>query len=291
MTRRAIVYFDESGTHAQSRVIGMAGYWFDHQQSFRFSRDWGRELKKFGLSAAHQTDCALGFGEYKGIPKSKRIEIQKSLILQIKRRTKFSIAVCFSRENYDSIFRNVGGAPSAYTFMLLLCVNKIAEEIEARKFKGAVDYIFEAGHADQPEANKFMNFLAAQTAAGVNAFCYHGHKFKDKSASLPLQAADMLAWQTRHYFERMLDGHEEPRKDFVALTRPQDLHTIVEPKHMLALRQLYVNAGVVFGESLTNPSASIPGLDVAQGIARSFGLNLDHAQQVRKWLEQMQRHK
>lgn len=288
MKRRARVYFDESGTHADSRVIGMAGYWFEAEQAERFSRDWAKQLLRFGLSAAHQTDCASGFGEYRGMSKSDRVEVQKALIENIRRRSKFSVAVCFSRATYEEIFADVIGAPSAYTFMLLLCVNKIAEEIEARKFDGKVEYIFEAGHADQSEANKFMNFLAQQTHAGVTEFRYAGHRFDEKMKALPLQAADMLAWQTRHYFERILDGHSEPRKDFVALTRPQDLHTIVRPDHMLALRQFYANAGEIFGDRLTDPNASIPGMDLAEGIARALGLSLDNAREVREWLSQDQ---
>lgn len=40
----ANVYFDESGTHAGSRLMSMAGYWFDKEQAARFSRDWSKDL-------------------------------------------------------------------------------------------------------------------------------------------------------------------------------------------------------------------------------------------------------
>lgn len=126
----ANVYFDESGTHANSRVISMAGYWFDAEQARKFSRDWAKILKKFGIGAAHQTDCALGFGEFKNMSKEQRVELQKLLILHIKRRSTFSVAIALGRQTYDEIFSDVAGAPTAYTFLLLLRVNKIAEEME-----------------------------------------------------------------------------------------------------------------------------------------------------------------
>jgi hypothetical protein len=278
------VYFDESGTHDGSRVIALGGYWFDADQARKFSRDWAKELERFGLPSAHQTDCALGFGDYAKMPKAVRVEVQKSLILHIKRRSRFSICVCMNRAMYDDIFEGVLGAPSAYTFLLLLCVNKISEDIQWRKYNGKVAYFFEAGHADQSEANKFMNFLAEHSRKDVDAYRYAGHAFAQKEGALPLQAADMLVWQTRHYLERQLDGYTEPRKDFVALTRKCDLITVVEPTHMLALRQFYANAGAIFGDKLTNPNVKMPGLDVAEGIVRSLGLSLETALEVRRWL-------
>lgn len=279
------VYFDESGTHSGSRVMSMAGYWFTADQARKFSRDWGKELARFGINAAHQTDCALGFGEFRNMSKSERVEVQKALILHIKRRSSFSIAIALGRSMYENIFDGVVGAPSAYTFLLLLCVNKIAEEIEYRQYSGKVAYFFEAGHADANEANKFMNFIAEQTRLGAaKQFRYGGHAFIDKSEGLPLQAADMMAWHVRHYFERAIDGHETPRKDYVALARKQDLITVVEAPHLLALKQLYANAHDIFGDQLADPHTMAPGLDIAEGIVRAFGLSRDFARQVRDWL-------
>lgn len=60
----ANVYFDESGTHRGAKLMTVAGYWFASEQAERFSRDWRKDLKRLGLSHAHMTDCALGFGEY-----------------------------------------------------------------------------------------------------------------------------------------------------------------------------------------------------------------------------------
>ncbi len=285
----ANVYFDESGTHADSRVMSMAGYWFDAEQARKFSRDWAKVLDSFGIKAAHQTDCALGFGEFKNMSKEQRVDFQKLLILHIKRRSKFSVAIALGREMYRAIFSSVAGAPTAYTFLLLLCVNKIAEEIEFRNYRGKVVYFFEAGHADAHEANRFMNFMGEQTRLGAaKQFRHSGHEFVDKAGALPLQAADMLAWHLRHFFERALDGYERPRKDYAALTRKQDLVTVIEPPHLLALRQFYVNAGEIFGDALTDPHSTMPGLDIAEGIARSFGLNLNHAREVRAWLKKQQ---
>ena len=275
------VYFDESGTHEGSRILAMAGYWFDADQARKFSRDWAKELKRFGLPAAHQTDCALGYGDYKGMPKSRRVEVQKCLIEHIKRRSKFGFAVCVAKDIYDEIMQGVVGAPSAYTFLLLLCVNKIREDIEFNKYGGRVAYFFESGHANASESNKFMNHMAN---VNPEAYSYAAHAFADKQIALPLQAADMMVWQVRHFFERCLDGHQTMRKDFAALCRPQDMNSIVEPKHLLALRELYLNMPAIIGNDLANLNPNMRGDAMADSILRSFGVSPTLARDVRQLL-------
>ncbi|MGE3745073.1 MAG: DUF3800 domain-containing protein [Sphingomonadaceae bacterium] len=274
------VYFDESGTHADARTMSMAGYWFSVEQARKFSRDWAKDLQKLGISAAHMTDCALGFGEYAELTLNQRVESEKLLISHIKRRSKFGISVCLNQPTYERIFAHVSGAPSAYTFLLLTCVNKIAAHIKQTNYAGKVAYFFEAGHANSSEANKFMNFLAKNFSEEEDAYRYAAHSFVDKRISLPLQAADMLAWQTRHFFDRALDGHNRPRKDFDALVRPCDLMSFVEERHLLALRQLYKNSNEIFGEHLNDSRKPIPGLELADGLLRAFGLSRHHAAEV-----------
>lgn len=275
------VYFDESGTHRGSRIMAMAGYWFDADQARKFSRDWAKELRRFGLSAAHQTDCALGYGDYKGMAKSRRVEVQKCLIEHIKRRSKFSFAACVGKDIYDEIMDGIVGAPSAYTFLLLLCVNKVREDIEFSKYGGRIAYFFESGHANASEANKFMNHMAS---VDPEAYRYAAHAFADKKIALPLQAADMMVWQTRHFFERALDGHQTMRKDFSALCRPQDMNSIVEPKHLLALREIYRNAPAIMGDDPTDLNPNMPGYAMASSIMHSFGVSPTLARDVRQLL-------
>ena len=282
-------YFDESGTHHGSRVMGLSGYWFDAEQARKFSRDWAKELAKFGLTAAHQTDCALGFGEYKGMPVQRRVEIQKALTTHIKRRSKFSVSVCMGPALYETVMKGVLGAPSAYTFLLLVCVNKVADFISYSGYSGRVAYFFEAGHDRAKEANSFMDHMARVEGDGSGIYHYAAHAFVDKKVSLPLQAADMMAWHTRHYFDRMLDGHERPRKDVVALTRVQDVFSIISPQHLLALRQLYARAHEIFGESLINPAVEPPRMDIAEGILKDMGLSSTFARDVRELLARSRR--
>lgn len=105
MVALAHVYLDESGTHRGSRIMSMAGYWFDSRQAARFSRDWAKDLAAMGLTHAHMTDCALGFGEYANMSKADRVKVQTLLIQHIKRRSVFGFGVVIDQNRYDEIVR------------------------------------------------------------------------------------------------------------------------------------------------------------------------------------------
>jgi hypothetical protein len=236
----AELYFDESGTHREAKLMTVAGYWFDAAQAGRFSRDWRKELDKIGISFAHMTDCALGYGEYKNLTLHQRIESEKRLIENIKRRTRFGFAVTIDPHLYARKMFGIAGALTCYSLCLMTLVNHIANFASVNGFKGRLNYIFEAGHASAKEANRYLEAIPAHGQAWVDITRYGSHRFEDKRSALPLQAADMLAWQTRHYLERRLAGHPKPRKDFVALVRRFDLTVEYDENALDALRDSFV---------------------------------------------------
>lgn len=217
----------------------IAGYWFDSRQADRFGKDWSKVLNEFGLSYAHMTDCALGYGQYRKLSMNQRIRVQKLLIENIKRRTRFGFAVTIDPNLYADVMAGVVGAPSCYTLCLMLLVNQVASFAMVNKFDGKLKYIFESGHESAREADKYLSAISWHGSAWLEATRYSGHWFADKRSAMPLQAADMLAWQVRHFFCRSAQGHTKPRKDLVALLRPFDLSAEVGATSLLALRDAF----------------------------------------------------
>lgn len=229
------VYFDESGTHQESPVMTMAGYLFEKREARQFSREWQRDLDSLGLSCAHMTDCALGFGEYKKLSMRQRIRSEELLIKHIRKRSLLGISLAVDHTAFNE---GIDGSPirfSAYTTLLLVAVQKIRDFVNKNCPNARVAYFFEAGHASANEACAFMN--AIPVFGWKDYFHYSGHAFLDKKDAHPLQAADMLAWQHRHYLVRALKGHHEPRKDMLALVRDHDLFSHMESDHIAMLRR------------------------------------------------------
>jgi hypothetical protein len=83
-----------------------------------------------------------------------------------------------------------------------------------------VSYLFEKGNpAPQGDADALMH-LVRRDANLRRAYHYHSHGFAGKRDALPLQAADLLAWEYGRFKGEHLDspGRKEPLRDeFVTL--------------------------------------------------------------------------
>lgn len=206
-------------------MLAMGGYMFTQEQAGRFSRDWKKVLDSYGLPAAHMTDAVHCSGHYAraGMTMVECAECNRSLIENIKRRTLFGFGVSVDPQMYSEIVGNENNAPSAYSFCLMGCLTIIRRWIERKVFVGKVSYVFEAGHQNQREANRFITDAILASDRAKFKHRYGRHKFVDKNQALPLQAADMLAWHYHHYHARKVLGHDKPRADFTALIRPKDV--------------------------------------------------------------------
>lgn len=220
----AEAYVDESGTHQGSPILTVAGYLFKREQARRFSRDWRKDLARLGLPAAHQSDCANGRGAYADMDMADRIKSECLLIENIKRRTVFGFGISVDPEMYaDIVLAGGKNAPSAYTFALQGCFTIIRRWAARTEFDGKISYFFESGHRSQREASRYISEALLKSDESKAKHRYTSHSFVEKDAAPELQAADMLAWQFQHHRARQKIGIDAPRKDFLALIRPQDM--------------------------------------------------------------------
>ncbi|MDR9781844.1 DUF3800 domain-containing protein [Rhizobium redzepovicii] len=219
MTNVHAVYIDESGTHSDSPTLALAAYVFKEKQAGRFSKEWQRDLQIFGLPFAHMTDCATGNGHYASLTLQQRIDSEKALIAHIRHRSLFGVSIGVDYAQYRDLFGKGRYEHDAYTFCIVMCLLAIDDWARRTGYSGKFHYYFESGHAAQSEANDVMKTVVG-TEHGAS---YSGHSFLDKAEAIPLQAADMLAWQWAHYLRRRGEkGVLARRKDFDALMRPND---------------------------------------------------------------------
>jgi hypothetical protein len=231
--RLAVIYqsfFDESGTHDGSPIMTIGSYTFLKRSASKFAFEWRRKLKQHGLSHAHMTDCATGNGEYKSMTKEQRLRTEIDLIHLIHAHSLFGTGISIDKSYFEKANRGKQHVYGPYTMLLLLTVEKIILAMRERDPSAKIAYFFESGHLSASEANAFMDSIGR--FGGSAADNYAGHAFVDKHTSLQLHAADMIAWQVRHFLIRKSQGHDAPRKDFVALGRKQDTFTEVSTQQI-----------------------------------------------------------
>lgn len=211
-------YFDESGSHAGSPVLCVAGYAFEKREARLLAKEWDAVLREYGLPFFHMVDCAHGNQAYSELSMERRIKLQTSLMNIIKRRAAQGFAVSVDPGVYDEVKPSWAPASSAYAFCARSVIDEMGRWFFQTKFQGKSAFFFEDGHKSRSEADKVVESVLSNPLNQFRSvhYGYQGHSFISKTQAPAVQAADILAWQWATDIKRELAGKPR-RKDFISL--------------------------------------------------------------------------
>jgi len=215
-------WVDESGTHAGSPVICMAGYIVEKSQARELEREWNAVLNwaalEHPLPHFHMSDCAPdpGNGAFSGISKSHRKEVVSRLIGVIKRRTILGLAATVAANEYREILAGNPLYPDPYVLTAHMILNGVRTWINKQAASTRrVAYFFEAGHRASQDADAMIKLLFMNPS--LKEQCrYAGHAFVPKLGNPMVQAADLLAWQWLKDRKNIAEGRKR-RADLASL--------------------------------------------------------------------------
>jgi hypothetical protein len=208
-------YFDES--ERAEGIFCVAGYIFASRQAKKFIKDWSQLFGAYpgGLHMRDLTQCTRSFA---GIGRQD----QKYLITEaariIKRRITAGFAVSCNVKEVQAVGpRWIKGFGNAYPLCCHLCMIAVGKFLEESGSVDRVTYIFESGHPRETEARAFL-YNAVLDPLAKESYRHHGDAFLPKSDAVPLQAADMLAWEWAKFRDETLERGIRPmRKSLLAL--------------------------------------------------------------------------
>jgi hypothetical protein len=206
-------YYDESGSPDAHSVV-VAGFVASNDQWKEFERNWNGSLHQFGISHFHAVEFAQSVGEFakwKGHEKNPDLQSERQwflrqLLAHIKLRTRF----CCSHVVRMVDYRKVNGvyildAVQPYALCGRTAVASVSEWGSRNKIpEGQIRHIFEDGA-------KHKGFLLKRLIKdkGFEPI------FKKKDEAVPLQAADLLAYETfvgiRSIFEKGVTDFDDLR--------------------------------------------------------------------------------
>lgn len=227
---------DESGTHDGSPGMCVAGYIFRKDAALAFNEELAAVLQFHRLPFFHMVDCAHGAEHFAGRAKDECIEVEKKVIALVKKHSERGFAAGIIEAEYNQTSLEEKHGLTAYAFCWRYCLDLIRAWADAEATKDDIAYFMEAGHRDQSVVEKFFRDLASKPKAR-RRFRYVAHTFADKEKVLPLQAADLLAWQTFTFIRRGLGGNGVRRADLDALVRPQDVFSFPRTASMKDLER------------------------------------------------------
>lgn len=188
-------FFDESGTHG-SPVLALAGYLATVEQWTEFSREWGEALNQESLTHFHMSKFEARRGEFTGWDKERRLRLQKRLIGIIKRRVNVGIFCALNLRDYEETMTEWRKAHfgSPYNFCVKLCLGFTSLWAQKYKRTEPITFVIERGAGYNSEINNSFNGIFADETLR-KLFRLGSLTFVDKKAALPLQAADLFAYE------------------------------------------------------------------------------------------------
>jgi hypothetical protein len=213
-------FFDES-EHAESGWFCIAGYAYERRKARRFNKEWKR---LWGERVFHMSEFAHSRGVF-ALPDDERDRlIRKSVSIVTRTAAVGVITFCNAREIERAMAaagEQVVGFRGPYSLCHHVCMLALGKWSRQNMEAEGVSYVFEDGYKENYDAHQFMGEIR-QMPALRHAYACVAHAFEDKKRFLPIQSADLLAYEFVK-FRRELGGDRPPRGSFKALVRDRNV--------------------------------------------------------------------
>jgi hypothetical protein len=220
-------YFDESGTHADSRVVCMAGYVSTVVAWEQLGTEWKRMCDEEGIKVLHRVDLENFKKEFKGWDETRRRNILREANRLTRRYTQKGVFGAVVRKDFDQVMpgcvrRAFGGS---YGWLVQEGMVGIGHWGMDRHRSDPINYVFEAGANGRHQVERMFNALYdAEDRTWRDKLLLGSWSFAEKQYVIQLQPADVLAYETyKHMLNRVVDGvKRDIRKSVRHLIRPTD---------------------------------------------------------------------
>jgi hypothetical protein len=215
-----IGYFDESGTHAAAQGVTVAGFISPEHLWVKFQGEWEGTLAKKNLTDFRATDFESRIPPFDRLTDAERVPLQQALIARIRHRTQFSVAFTVNKVDYAllgpatlSKYPEMAtiGAPSAYTWAVLNCLERVGDWCNFQGHDEPIAYVFEDGAGHNGEVYSLRDQILKIPELKAR-YRMGSLTFADKKAFNPLQSADMLAYETFKEFEAFYTTPNHPKR-------------------------------------------------------------------------------
>lgn len=206
------VYFDESGTHSESKAVVVAGYIATVEQWDEFEREWRAMLDAEHLTMFHRKDLENFRGEFQekyGWDPTRRERVVKLAQGIIKRRVNVGFCSAVLKRDYDEIvtgeMRKYYGR-HYYTFCINDALRLVSNWIRKFSRTDPIHYVFEAGAEGRGEVDaRFEEINSDEKLRDLYKLA--SWTFADKRNLVQLQAADVIAYETfKQMDNRIVEG-------------------------------------------------------------------------------------
>lgn len=208
-----IGYFDESGTHRDAEATAVAGYVSTAEQWALFESDWSKALEEYSIDHFHMTDFANRVPPYRSWTDQERRYRLARLIKIINTHALASVGVVVPTRPFDADFSQetkkfVGGL---YGLACAMCFVETASLVDEKYPSAKIAHVFEQGCSSGGAVlrNYLWNSKFPQNKKDLKLLSL---KFENKRNFVPLQAADILAYELYKQLPKHIGIDNQPAR-------------------------------------------------------------------------------
>lgn len=204
-------FFDDSGKESNpgNRIVCIAGYLAHANFWSLFHPAWAQNLMFNGISWLHMKDFMFDSDEYasKGWDWPKKREIIEGFMGVIKSCRLIGYGVAVDAEAWRKIPRELTDREgNAQEFCFMRIMRMLVERMKISLPRDVVSVCFDCDLGFS--AGRFRKFVGIRESSSEANRYLQSFSIAEPKAYLGLQAADLLAWETRKELMRKLGGFE-----------------------------------------------------------------------------------
>lgn len=202
------LYCDDSGTHKASDIAVAGCYISTVEQWAHFKRNWKEvdEREHFGVfRMADFVAKKKQFAPPEWQDEEKRNRTIRALISTIRTRTQIGFSVAILKSAYDKVIlpsdlRDRFG-DNHYALAVRICTGLVDSWRQKYGYREPVEYVFDRCSEGKGDIDAMFNVLVkgGEDALGRYGIYKDCWSFQDKADTVPLQAADIWAYENFRY--------------------------------------------------------------------------------------------
>jgi len=194
-------YFDESGTHRESKITAIAGFIGDAETWGSVTSDWHAALAKYNVDSFHMAPCEAGRGEFATANRETRLRLPDELSDLLCRDDLFGFGVGVVNEDWQSVVKGafLERFPTPYSLCFEGCIQQLLAWMGKYNAVEPVRLVFAEQNEYRDRAKEVHENYRRDSRYGA---ILQSFTFEQAKQSPPLQAADMLAYETYRYLSR-----------------------------------------------------------------------------------------
>lgn len=221
-------FFDDSGKESDpsNRIVVIAGYMAAGDSAWSFlTQLWGNLLLKHGVSWIHMKDLMPNQGEYKALnwDWTKKRAVLDEFIKAIKVSQLVGFGVALDADAWRAIPKAITQAEgNVQQFCFMRIMRLIADRMKIARPDDWISLYYDCDEGFTP--SRFQKFIGLRKREPDVDHYFRSFSIAEPKSFLPLQAADLLAWEARRELLRKIGGYESrPEFNFIFEALPGEV--------------------------------------------------------------------